>query len=125
MIGRLNHVAIVTPRDRISSDEALVNRQGIYDRLSKKKVRIITSSEPSPDSAFEEGQVTLRNVYSGEQQTLDDISLFTYATPRVPNVDLVSALEKAGVEVHLIGDAYAPRMVVTATADGNRVGQLV
>lgn len=125
MADKFDHVAIVTPRDRISSDEALVNRQGIYDRLSKKKVRIITSSEPSPDSAFEEGQVTLRNVYSGEEQTLDDISLFTYATPRAPNVDLVPALEKAGVEVYLIGDAYAPRMVVTATADGNRVGQLV
>jgi thioredoxin reductase len=125
MADKFDYVVIVTPRDRIASDEALVNRQGIYDRLSRKKVRIITSSEPSPDSAFEEGQVTLRNVYSGEEQTLDDISLFTYATPRVPNADLVPPLEKAGVEVHLIGDAYAPRMVVTATADGNRVGQLV
>ena len=125
MADKFDHVVIITPRDRIASDEALVNRQSIYDRLYKKKVQLITSCEPSPDSAFEEGQVKVCNVYNGETQVIDDVSLFTYSTPRMPNAELAPALEKAGVELHVIGDVYAPRLVITATADGNRVGQLL
>ncbi len=125
MSDKFDRVVIVTPRDRIASDEALVNRQGIYDRLYKRKVQLITSCEPSADSAFEDGQVTVVNAFNGEEQVIDDVSLFTYATPRIPNADMVPALEQAGIEYHLIGDVYAPRVVVAATADGNRVGQLV
>lgn len=125
MADKFDRVAIVTPRDRIASDEALVNRQGIYDRLLKKKVQIITSCEPAPESAFEEGQVTARNVFNGEEQVIDDVSLFTYSTPRVPNASIVPALEQAGIDLHLVGDVFAPRLVHTATSDGNRVGQLV
>ena len=125
MADKFDRVAIVTPRDRIASDEALVNRQGIYDRLYKKKVQLITSCEPLAESSFEEGQVTVANVFNDEEQVIDDVSLFTYATPRVPNNGLVPALKQAGVEYHLIGDVYTPRVVVAATADGNRVGQQV
>ena len=125
MADKFDHVVIVTPRDRIASDEALVNRQGIYDRLYKKNVRLLTSSEPSSESAFEDGQITVCNVYSGKTRVIDDVSLFTYSTPRLPNTELVPALEKAGVDLHFIGDVYAPRLVVAATADGNRVGLLL
>lgn len=125
LADKFDRVVIVTPRDRIASDEALVNRQGIYARLSQKKVQLITSCNPSADSAFEEGQVTVRNVYNGDEQTIDDISLFTYSTIRSPNLDLLPAMQAAGVDLHVIGDAYSPRVVVTATADGNKAGLAV
>ncbi len=125
LADKFDHVIIVTPRDRIASDEALVNRQGIYARLSQKKVQIITCCNPSPESAFEEGQITVRNVYNGEEQVINDVSLFTFSTSRVPNLTLVPDLRAAGVDLHIIGDAYAPRIVVTATADGNQAGLAV
>ncbi len=125
LADKFDRVVIVTPRDRIASDEALVNRQGIYDRLHKKKVQLITSSDPSPDSAFEEGQVTARNVFNGDEVTIDDVSLFTYATSRIPNLEIVPELREAGVDLHVIGDAFSPRVVVTATADGNKAGLAV
>ncbi|MEQ8509743.1 MAG: hypothetical protein RIF37_15545 [Rhodospirillaceae bacterium] len=125
LADKFDRVIIVTPRDRIASDEALVNRQGIYARLMQKKVQLLTCFNPSPESAFEEGQITVRNVFNGEEQVIDDVSLFTYATSRIPNLGMESALRKAGVEVHVIGDAYAPRVVVTATADGNKAGLAV
>ena len=122
MAEKFDRVVIVTPRDRIASDEALVNRQGIYHRLSKQKVQIITSCEPSSDSEFEQGKVNLCNIYNGKTTLIEDVSLFTYATPRTPNNDLAPTLRGAGIEVHCIGDAYAPRVVLAATEDGNRVG---
>ena len=47
------------------------------------------------------------------------------ATPRVPNDELAAPLRALGVELHLVGDAYAPRFVVTATAEGHKVGNLI
>ncbi|MBT4741437.1 MAG: hypothetical protein HOO09_13710, partial [Rhodospirillaceae bacterium] len=125
LADKFDRVIIVTPRDRIASDEALVNRQGIYARLSEKKVQLLTSCDPSPESVFEEGQITARNVFNGEEQVIDDVSLFTYATSRTPNLDLVPGLRESGVDLHMIGDAFAPRIVITATADGNRAGLAV
>jgi len=125
LADKFDRVVIVTPRDRIASDEALVNRQGIYQRLHAKKVRLLTCCDPSPESAFEEGQVTARNVFNGEETIIDDVSLFTYATSRVPNLDIVPELRAAGIDLQIIGDAFAPRVVVTATADGNRAGLAV
>jgi hypothetical protein len=93
--------------------------------LLEKKVQIVTSCNPSPDSAFEEGQVTARNVFNGQEQVIDDVSLFTYSTSRIPNLGLAPGLRDIGVDLHIIGDAYAPRLVVTATADGNKAGLAV
>jgi len=37
----------------------------------------------------------------------------------------VPGLRESGVDLHMIGDAFAPRIVITATADGNRAGLAV
>jgi 2,4-dienoyl-CoA reductase-like NADH-dependent reductase (Old Yellow Enzyme family)/thioredoxin reductase len=122
---RFDRVVILTPRERIAGDEPLVNRQEIYHRLYAKGVEIVTCCEPLPTSAFEDGVVAYANVYSGKGGEIDNVALFTYATPRVPNDALAEPLRRAGVPVHLVGDAYAPRFVVNATADGYRVGNAV
>ena len=122
---RFDRVVIITPRDRIANDEPLANRQEIYDRLYKQGVELVTSCDPLPTSDFENGAITYANVYSGKTGTVDNVMLFTYATPRVPNDELAEPLRNAGVELHLIGDAYAPRFVVTATAEGYKVGNTI
>lgn len=122
---RFDRVVIITPRDRIANDEPLANRQEIYDRMYKKGVELVTSCDPVSTSDFENGVITYANVYSGKTGTIDNVMLFTYATPRVPNDELAEPLRKAGVELHLIGDVYAPRFVVTATAEGYKVGNTI
>jgi len=102
-----------------------VNRQGIYRRLYEKRVDIVTSMDPTADSAFEEGQVTLANVFNGEERVIDDVSLFTFATPRVPNDSIAAELREAEVAFDLVGDVFAPRFVNTATADGYKAGMAV
>ena len=113
---------MVTPKERIASAEALVNRQGVYRRLYGKGVEIIILSLPLANSRFEEGSVTLANVYTGQPRTIDDVALLTYATPRAPNDAIAAPLRAAGVEVHLVGDCLTPRFPLNATAEGHRVG---
>ena len=53
---------------------------------------------------------------------LDNLSLLTYATPRSPNLEILSQIRDADVEYFLIGDAKSPGSVVNATGSGNQIG---
>jgi len=64
-------------------------------------------------------------VFSGATETINDLALLTYVTPRVPNDGLASQLSVAGIECHLAGDAYAPRTLLAATRQGFEVGMLL
>ena len=113
---------ILTARERIASDAALVVRQGAYERLYAKGVEIVTSVRPSATSRWEEGEVTYANVFNGREVVVGGVALFTYATPRVPDDALAKPLRAAGIVVVTIGDAHAPRSVLMATQDGYRAG---
>jgi 2,4-dienoyl-CoA reductase-like NADH-dependent reductase (Old Yellow Enzyme family) len=117
-----DRVVIATPRGHIAADEALVVTQGIDRRMAILGVEIIPFVEPSGDSALIDGAVTLRNVYSGRTQTIENIALFTYSTPRSPNDRLAAPLRGLGYDVRLIGDCYAPRSLLMATAEGHAAG---
>tara|TARA_B100000780_G_scaffold278859_1_gene254078 strand:+ start:4246 stop:6228 length:1983 start_codon:yes stop_codon:yes gene_type:complete len=117
-----DEVILITPRERIASDVSLVSRQGIYQRLFTKGVRIITSSEPCWDSDFEAGQLTCENIYNHQRTKIDQITALTFATPRIPNDALLAPLLLRGFEVRTIGDCYAPRSVLAATREGHEAG---
>ena len=119
---RFDRVVILTERERIASDEAMVTRQGVYARLYRKGIEIVTSVRPLASSRFEEGEVAYANVFSAQESVIGDVALFTYATARLPNDALAAPLRAAGFEVHIIGDAFAPRTVLVATAEGYRTG---
>ena len=122
---KYDDVVIVTPRGGIAGDEPLVNRQGIVRRIYGKGIRVMTNSVPVGVDGIEDGQITVRNIHSGETQIIENVTLLTYATPRQPNDALLEPLRALGFAVHTIGDAYAPRFVVTATAEGHRIGNLI
>jgi hypothetical protein len=96
--------------------------QGIDRRMAMLDVEIIPLVEPSGDSALIDGIVTLRNVYSGRLRDVTDVALFTYATARIPNDALADPLRQAGIDVRLVGDCFAPRSLLMATAEGHAVG---
>uniref|UniRef100_UPI003983859C FAD-dependent oxidoreductase n=1 Tax=Phenylobacterium sp. TaxID=1871053 RepID=UPI003983859C len=122
LLERFEKVLLATPRERLGAVEPLVNRQGIYRRLYRKGVEVITLSDPTADSRFEEGEVTLRHIFTGAQQVVRDVALFTYATSRAADDAMAAPLRAAGLEVHQIGDCFAPRLPLNATAEGHRVG---
>lgn len=125
LLDRFTRVTIVTPRERIASDVALLNRQAIYQQLFDRRVEIVTNVEPRSLDGLEDGRLSLFNVYNGDVTGVGGVAAVTYATPRVPNDGLRAALEAAGWEVHLAGDCYAPRSVLAATRQGYEVGMAV
>lgn len=66
--------------------------------------------------------VTLYNLYDGSERTVevDDIVV---ALGGAANRTLYDELRGRVPEVHVIGDAVAPRRILYATRDGNRVGR--
>lgn len=121
LMERFDRVAILTPRDRLASDEALVVRQGVYHRLYRKGAAILTSVRPLAASRLEEAEIAYENVYNGETGVIGDVAFFTYATARIPNDALAAPLRDAGVALHSIGDARAPRIPLSATREGYRL----
>ena len=120
--SRFTEVIIVTPRDRIASDCSLINRQKIYSRLYSNGVKLISDHEPLDLRNLEKGIVILRNIYNCSLMELKNIVALTYATSRRPNDQLVEPAMNAGLEVTSIGDCYAPRSLLSATAHGFSVG---
>lgn len=118
-------VVLVTPRERLAADVPLVTTLGTYRRLAKLGVETVTLAELSAESALEDGIVRCTHVYTGAHVDVADVALLTYSTPRRPDDALAEPLRAAGLEVHLVGDCYAPRTLLSATADGHRVGSEV
>jgi len=117
-----DRVVLVTPRERIATDVPLVTSLGIYRRLAEKGVEIVPLAELSAESELERGLVRYSNVYTGEIGEIRDVAVLSYATPRQSDVALEAPLRAAGIEVRMIGDAFAPRTVLTATAEGHALG---
>lgn len=118
-------VIITTPRGGIAEDEYLVTRQGIQRRLSHLGVEIMTLVDPCLDSDLMSGIMSFQNVYSGARVDIGDVELVTYSTARTPNDQMLQPLRDAGIEVHLIGDAFAPRQILSAVGDGHEIGNAI
>ncbi len=120
--ARFERLIVVTPRDRIADDMPLVSRLGVVRRFNQKRIGIVPFHELTAESAWEDGRVTLRNVFSGDTTEIDSVALVTYSTPRVPSLELRMGLLALGLRVHLIGDAKLPRTALAATTEGHALG---
>lgn len=125
MARHFGRVVIATPRPNIAEDEYRVTQQGIHRRLSMLGVEILTLVEPCGDSRLMSGVMSFANVYSGKRIDIPNVELLTYATARTPNAELAQPLAAAGIEVHLIGDAFAPRQILSAVGEGHERGNNV
>ncbi len=123
--GIFDRVIIATPREMIAKDEPLVTQQQIYRRMHQLGIDIELLVEPDDLEELIEGRLSLRNIFSGQKKWIDEVALFTYATNRVPNDTLYAPLKQAGLEVHLIGDAYSPRYLIGATQHGHQIGNVI
>jgi 2,4-dienoyl-CoA reductase-like NADH-dependent reductase (Old Yellow Enzyme family)/thioredoxin reductase len=63
----------------------------------------------------EPGRVHLAHSYSNRRWSIDDVDDVVLACGAVPDNELYLSLKRARPEVHLLGDAYAPRRMVFAT----------
>jgi 2,4-dienoyl-CoA reductase-like NADH-dependent reductase (Old Yellow Enzyme family) len=123
--ARFDRVVLITPRDSIAQDTAMVTRQGILRRLHQQRIEIVLYAEPCGVEGLADGRVEYANVYTGERTVIDDVAFFAYATPRAPNIELLEPLRAAAVAVHVIGDCRSPRGVMAATAEGHAAGNVI
>jgi 2,4-dienoyl-CoA reductase-like NADH-dependent reductase (Old Yellow Enzyme family) len=122
LASHFSHVVVVTPKASLAGEEPIVVQQRVHRRLAAAGVEIVVLSEAAPDSDLDEGEVVLTNVYSGARRTVQDVALLTYAGTRRPSDSLYAPLCAAGLDVRLVGDAYAPRDLLTATTEGHAAG---
>lgn len=120
--ARFDRLVLITPRERLAHSESLVTRQSVYRRLARDGIEFVTLAEPLASSAFEEGVVAYVDTYTGRVAQVSDVALVTFATSRVPNDGLAAPLRGQGLDVRLVGDCYAPRWLLNATAEGARAG---
>ena len=120
-------VVVLSPRERIAEDCALVTRQRVQRRFHERGITVHCLAEPAWNQAAFEEQATLhwRSVFGGPLQAIEDVAFFAYASPRVPDAAL-DAMERtltaAGITVHRAGDCQVARGVLEATAQGHAVG---
>ena len=75
--------------------------------------------------AFHDHSVTLQNLYSRAEETRKGVDTVVLAMGNRSVDDLYRALKDQAPELHLIGDAMAPRGVHHAILEGTRAGRTV
>ena len=119
MANRFNELVLITSRERFATSESLVNRQGIIERLFEPNITLLPLSELLlSEDDIEEGRVKYRHLRTGQVGQIQNVAALSYASHRVPRLDLQAGLEAAGIETELIGDAFAPRGVLQAITEG-------
>ena len=120
-----DRVVLITPREFVAYDTALVTRQGIVRRLHERRIELVVLSEPRWSDGCEDGRLEYVNIYTGDVGVIEDMAFLAYSTPRAPDDALAAPLRAAGIDVRLIGDCAAPRGVLAATAEGHAAGNAV
>jgi hypothetical protein len=116
-------VVIITPRDTIAQEIAVVVRQGILRRLHEKRIRIIVLAEPRWSEGFEnDGRLDYVDRYNGDVDFIDNVAFLAWSTPRAPEDDLASGLRAHSIIARQVGDCFSARGLLAATAEGHAVG---
>lgn len=111
-------VTIVSANPVIGAElEPIKALTGYRKRLAALGVRLL------PDTAvlaFDGERVLLRRLYDGVEHQVSAAAL-VMATPGLPNDELATRLEEAGLPAVTIGDARAPRLLDAAIREGFEV----
>jgi hypothetical protein len=115
LAARYAEVLVATPRDAIARDTPLLVAQGILTRLAACGVRILACRDVV---GFDRGVATLRHALTGAEERIEGLDLVTHAGARVPRDALAATLREAGITVRAVGDALAPRLMLSAVREG-------
>ncbi len=115
---QFDKLILITPRPGIGQNVNYCSAIGVHRRLHRAGVDIM----PAHDLIdYRDGQVTCRNVFTGEDKTLAGIDEVVFATPRLANDALADGF--GDIPVHCIGDCLSPRNLMAAIHGGHIVGK--
>lgn len=122
LLKHFDRLVLLTPRDAIARDVPAIYAQGVHRRLAAMgdRIEVLIHREPV---ALDGTALRLRHVLTQSEAVVAGVSLFTYATPRRPREALEAGLVGQGIATLRVGDAVAPRLMLSAVRDGQRVGE--
>ena len=122
LAARGKRVTIVTRLYTVGEDIDPTMKPLLYERLFRGGVELLPHHTPLEITPR---QVRLRNVYSGAETTLDDVDTVITAYGGTAVDDLYRALKARVPQLHLVGDANAPRRLADATLEATRAARAV
>ena len=115
-------VEIISRLPYVGKDLDILNFVPIYQRLLEKGVKL------TPHSGIAEisnQHIVLYNVYTGAQESRREVDVVVFAAGRVAEDRLYWDLKGKINDLYRIGDCLAPRSVLSAIGEGNRVGRIL
>lgn len=117
---RGGHLVLVTRFFEPFRELPIVSRIAALRNLDGLGAEVLALHEPVRIAG---GKVVLRHYSSGRESPRGGIDYVLVVGPQAVNDELLDPLTRAGVEVHLIGDAYAPRRLRHAIHEGHQLGR--
>ena len=108
---------IVESSKRVGNDVAPTWKWRHTSWIKELKIPVMTSTRVTRVTA---SSATVVNAEGEEKELAADMVI--YAAPQKPNQEVFQALQWMVDEVHMIGDAMAPRGMTSAIHDGYRLG---
>lgn len=115
LVDRALHLTVVTPQFAVAEDMDVVRRVPLYERLLAAGAVFVPNSDVAGLAGDE---AILRNVYTHHESRIGPFDLLVAWTGSRAIDGLRAAIEAAGIELHLVGDAMAPRTADIAFAEG-------
>ena len=115
-------VEIISRLPYVGKDLDILNFVPIYQRLLEKGVKL------TPHSGIAEitdQHIVLYNVYTGAEESRQEVDVVVFAAGRVAEDRLYWDLKGKISHLYRIGDCLAPRSVLSAISEGNRVGRIL
>lgn len=113
-------VEIISPLYSVGEDLSPTNKPPVYSRLFSKGCKMQATWQLR---AIEDGTITLRNVYGGNEIVRNDVDVLVYSYGGRSDNELATALEGRVKELRNIGDSYAPRSLHHALMEAHSVGR--
>jgi len=114
-------VDFVTPLNRVGRDVESMMLDELIHRFKERGMRF----HPGEDVVRASGkhEIVLKNMASGQERTLSGIDALVATVGSTPVSALADTLRMRISEMHVIGDALAPRTVEDATYEGASLGR--
>lgn len=119
---RGKHVEITTPRRHLGERLGDTTLPVVLRRLFSSGVIVTPNVVPV---TYTDGVLTLQNVYSLEEEAREDVDTIVLAMTNRAVDDVYHALKGRIENLHLIGDAMAPRGIHNAILEGTWAGRRV
>jgi dimethylglycine catabolism A len=121
LAGRGWQVEIVSPLPGVAAEIDPTQRPFVLRRLERARVRLSPNLECVRS---EPAGVVLRHVHAGSETHRDGVGLIVIAGHRraAPGPRAALRERRPDLELHVVGDALAPRTLLDAVAEGARAG---